>query len=331
VSRPEDDPGATGRAGPNGPASRRDRPEGGSRGLRSRWRRRLRPDEIEIVGAAPTPLRDLYYIVIGAPWWLDLLGIIAVFLVVNALFALAYRAAGGIVGVDESYLSYFFFSVQTMATIGYGAMYPQSVFAHALVTCEAVVGITLVAITTGLLFSKFSAPHARVRFAAHAVITPLNGVPTLMFRLGNERSSNIVDATVRVVLTRTEHTAEGVKMYRMYDLPLERERAIALSRSWTVLHRLVPGTMLSGATPETLARDEVELTVTVGGIDEATGQALHARRTYLDPEVRWGVRHADLLTERADGGLRLDLGPFDDLVATAPTADFPYPRPGPEV
>jgi inward rectifier potassium channel len=291
------------------------------------WRRTIRVDGIEIVGAPRTPLRDLYYTVIGAPWWLDVLGIVFIFMTVNAVFAFGYRATGGIAGIGEAtYLNYFFFSVQTMATIGYGAMYPQSMIAHALVTCEALVGITIVAITTGLLFSKFSAPHARVRFALSAVIHPMNGMPTLMFRLGNERSSSIVDATVRVIFTRTEHTAEGVKMYRLYDLPLERDRAHALSRSFTVLHRIGPGSLLHGATPESIARDEVELTVTVSGVDEATGQMMHARHTYLDPQVRWGARHADLLSDRPDGGLRLDLGPFDVLIPTEPTADFPYPR-----
>src|SRR5262249_18406300 len=155
--------------------------------------------EMEMVGVRKAPLNDLYYTVLGAPWWLDMLGAIGVFITANVLFALAYDATGGIGGVTTpSFLIYFFFSVQTMATIGSGTLYPVTTAAHVLVTLEAVVGLGLVAMTTGLIFSKFSAPRARVRFAHRVVISPMNGMPTLMFRMGNERSSNIVEATVRV-------------------------------------------------------------------------------------------------------------------------------------
>src|SRR5262249_10753328 len=154
----------------------------------------------------------------------------------------------------------------------------------------------------------------------------MNGVPTFMFRMGNERSSNIVEATVRVALIRTEHTDEGVRFYRFYDLPLERNRAPALTRSFMVLHKLDANSMLHGATPESLAKDEVELTVSITGVDESTGQTLHAQHTYLDGAVIWGARHADLLSDRPDGGLRLNLAHFDEIVGTKPTPDFPYPR-----
>jgi inward rectifier potassium channel len=295
----------------------------------SRVKRPPDPNEVELVGVRPAPLRDLYYTVLSAPWWLDALGALAVFLLANVAFALAYDAIGGIGGVaaaERTFGTYFFFSVQTMATIGYGQMFPQSTAAHVLVTAEAIVGLGLVALTTGLIFSKFAAPRARVRFASAVVISPMDGVPTLMIRLGNERQSRIVDAQVRLTLVRTEHTAEGVRMYRSYDLALDRQRALALSRSWTVLHKLVEGSLLLGASPESLARDEVELTISVIGLDEATGQTLHAYHTYLDGAVRFGARHADLLFDRPDGGLRMELSHFDEVVATQPTSAFPYPR-----
>jgi inward rectifier potassium channel len=119
-----------------------------------------------------------------------------------------------------------------------------------------------------------------------------------------------------------------VTYYRMRDLVLERDRSPALSRSWLVMHRIDESSPLYGATPETLARDEVELLVTVVGIDETSAQNLHARHTYDHARVRWGARHADMLSERPDGGLRLDMGEFHRVVPTAPTPLFPYPRDG---
>jgi inward rectifier potassium channel len=279
---------------------------------------------VEVRGAKFSIAGDWYHLMLRAPWWADLAAIALAFLFVNVLFAGAYLKTGGIVGARPgSFSDLFFFSVQTMATIGYGSMYPSTMGAHVLTTAEAIVGIFVIALATGLLFSKFSALRARVQFATSAVITPMNGVPTLMFRIGHERSSRVIDALLRVVLTRTEKTSEGVLMYRMYDLKLERDRAPALSRAWTVMHRITEDSPLYGANPEYLSANEVELTLTLRGVDETSGQTLHAGYTYLDGHVRWGARHADMLSERPDGFL-LDLTKFNDLVATEPTESFPY-------
>jgi inward rectifier potassium channel len=109
---------------------------------------------------------------------------------------------------------------------------------------------------------------------------------------------------------------------------LERDRSPALSRSWTVMHRIDETSPLYGATPATLVRDEVEFLLTVVGIDETSAQNLHARHTYAAEEVHWGARHADMLSDRDDGGLRMDMTKFDHLVPTLPTPTFAYPQAG---
>jgi inward rectifier potassium channel len=285
------------------------------------------PNQILTVGARQTPFSDVYHHLLRAPWWLDLLALSGLFLLLNLLFAFAYLEVGGVEGAQPGSLAdHFFFSVQTMGTIGYGVMHPLSAGAEALVTTEVIVGVSLVALASGMLFAKFSVPRARMQFAEWATISPFDGVPTLMLRLGNERASQIIEATVRVVMVRTERTAEGVTYYRLRDLKLERDHSPAISRSWNVLHRIDDSSPLYGATPETLARDEVELMVTVVGIDETSAQNVHARHTYLDQHVRWGARHADMVSERPDGSLQLDMREFHRVVPTAPTPTFPYPR-----
>jgi len=287
------------------------------------------PSEIAVVGVPRTPWSDLYHELLRAPWWLDLLGVAGLFLLINLVFAFAYDAVGGIAGArPHSLADDFFFSVQTMGTIGYGALYPQTEAAEALVTAEVIVGVSLLALTTGILFAKFSVPRARMQFAERAAVSPVNGVPTVMFRLGNERASGIIEATVRVVMVCTEITAEGVLYYRMRDLALLRERSPAIARSWTVMHPIAGTSPLRGATPESLERDEVEFIVTVVGIDEASAQNVSARHTYDHSELAWGARHADMLSERPDGGLVLDMKEFHRLVETKATADFPFPRAG---
>jgi len=285
------------------------------------------PDQVTVLGTRDEPFRDIYHVILRAPWTAVLAGSAFMYLLFNLFFAAAFDEIGGVGGVQSgSFSEYFFFSVQTMATIGYGQLYPVSTAANILVVSEAIVGMTIVALTTGLLFAKFSAVRARIQFAREAVIGPLDGIPTLMFRLGNERSSQIIDAVVRVIMYRTEISVEGMKNYRMYDLPLERERTPTLSRSWTVLHRVRPGSMLYGATPESVVRDEIEFLISMVGLDELTGQPMHARQTYDGAKLRWGARHHDLLSDREDGGLVLDMTHFNDIVPTVPTDNFPYPR-----
>jgi inward rectifier potassium channel len=285
------------------------------------------PSPIVVVGARSTPFNDLYHHLLRAPWWLDLLALSGLFLLLNLLFAFAYTWVGGIVGAEPGSLAdHFFFSVQTMGTIGYGVMHPQSAGAEALVTAEVIVGVSLVALSSGILFAKFSVPRALMQFAEWATMSPFDGVPTLMFRLGNERASQIIEATVRVVVVRTEHTAEGMLFYRMRDLRLARERSPAIARSWTIMHTVDASSPLYGDTPETLARDDAEFILTVVGIDEASAQNIHARHTYEHDRIRWGARHADMLSERPDGSLQLDMREFHRVVPTARTPTFPFPR-----
>jgi inward rectifier potassium channel len=290
---------------------------------------RTQPDDaIEIVGRRPSALaNDLYHLLLRAPWWLDLLALSAAFIGANLLFALAYCAVHGVEGAHD-FWDYFFFSVQTIGTIGYGNMYPRTTGAEVVVTISSLTQLFLMALTTGLVFAKFSVPRARVQFAEYPVITLYDGVPTLMLRIGNQRSSRMLEATIRVVLVRTEKTKEGVTMYRMYDVRLERDRSPALSRSWTVLHKIQGDSPLCGHTPESLERDEVELFVTLVGMDETSAQTMNAQRHYYAAAIRWGARHADMLSELPDGRLRLDMDRFHEVVPTVASEGFPYGESG---
>jgi len=291
--------------------------------MASFWSRAPGQEEIEVVGGRRGVGRDLYHFFLRAPWWIDLGVLSTVFVCANLLFALGYHVVGGVFGA-HGFVDEFFYSVETMGTIGYGEMYPTTRAAHALVTLEALAQIFLLAVTTGLVFAKFSIPRARVQFSKYPTIGPYDGVPTLQFRIGNERDSRLLEAVIRVVVLRTEKTKEGVTLYRMYDLTLERDRSPALSRSWTVLHKIDRTSLLWGATPESLERDEAEFVLTLSGTDELSVQQLHAQQRYEAKEIRWGARHADMLSERPDGKLRLDLTQFHEVVPTEPTDEFPY-------
>jgi inward rectifier potassium channel len=281
---------------------------------------------IIVLGAPRTTMRDFYHWFLRVRWSLALAAMVGGYLLLNGLFAIAYLMVGGVSNLRErSFWDAFCFSVQTMGTIGYGFMYPTGAAANALMVVESVTSLVVTAVSTGLIFAKFSRSTARIAFSRRVAIGPMDGVPTLMLRVGNERGNEILEATIRVSLIRTERLREGSVFYRMIDLQLSRERSPAMARSWTVLHPIREGSPLFGATPESVARDEVELVVTVVGTDDTSLQPVHARKRYADGEIVWGARHADILSEDAEGNIVVDVRKFHDLVPTRPLEGFPYP------
>ena len=272
-------------------------------------------DWVEVINAPSSLLGDLYHQLLRASWGATAASVAALFLGTNVVFALLYLAVGGVANARPgSFADAFFFSVQTLGTIGYGTMYPASPAAHLVVTAEALAALAVSAIATGLVFAKFSMPTARLAFSREATVFTLDGARTLAFRVANERGNYVVEAQVRVSLVRNERSAEGVSLYRMYDLQLVRDRSPALGRSWTVLHRIDAASPLHGATPGSLERDEAELIVTILGIDGTSAQNIHGRHSYEAKDLRFGKRHADMLRPLPGGRIQLDYAAFHDLI-----------------
>jgi inward rectifier potassium channel len=269
--------------------------------------------EIRVIGAQKTPLRDFYYGLMRLSWPSTIAVIACGNLALNAVFAFGYLAVGGVEHARPgSWLDAFFFSAQTFGTIGYGALSPSSNAANALVVVESVTSLVFTALATGLIFAKFSMPTARVMFTREATISTMDGLPTLSFRLGNLRSNTILEAHVRVAIVRTEQTHEGKVFYRMVDLPLVRERIPSLARSWTVLHVIDEKSPLFGETAASLEQKEVEILVSIVGIDDLWMQSVHATHRYMHTEIAWGKRHADVLSEEPNAVI-LDMRKFHDL------------------
>jgi inward rectifier potassium channel len=285
------------------------------------------PPPIIVKNAPRRTISDVFHVFLTVPWSAAAGWLTAVWLFLNIGFATAFLVVGGVANARPgSFLDAFDFSVQTMATIGYGGMTPTSVPANLLVDFESIVGIGFTAVCTGLVFAKFTRSTAKIAFSRSAVISPMDGVPTLQIRIGNERGNRVLDAQIRVVLIRTELTAEGNTFYRMLDLALVRDRAPALTRSMLVMHRIDAASPLFGATPESLIEDEIELAVSVFGVDDTTTQPMHGLYAYTDAGILWGYRHVDLLSELPTGQLVVDAAKFHDVVKTVATAGFPYPR-----
>ncbi len=273
---------------------------------------------IHIIGA-PTPgLRDVYHALLRVPWWAAFAVIVGSYLLLNGLFALLYFWIGGVANARAGSLAdAFFFSVQTMGTIGYGSMFPASTGANLLMVAESVTSLILTALATGLVFVRFSQTRARLIFSAKIAVGLVDGVQTLMLRVGNARRGSIVDTQFRLTFTRTSKTAEGVTIYRLEELPLVRSRAPALSRSWSVMHRIVEGSPLFCYDAAKLAELAGEIQLEVVGVDDTSLQPVHARHTWFPGSVAWSSRLADVISETPDGDMLLDLRKFHDVVPIA--------------
>ncbi|MFT4623342.1 MAG: inward rectifier potassium channel [Myxococcota bacterium] len=260
-----------------------------------------------------TPWRDMYHYLMRASWAVLVAALCAGFVLTNVAFALAYLACGDCIAAQDpsSFLLAFSFSVQTISTIGFGAMSPTTPAAHVLVAVEVFCGLLGIGMATGIIFQKFARPTARVRFSKWVVVAPRNGVPTLMFRLVNERTSHIVDLRLNVTVLLDEVSEEGHFMRRFHSLPLERSRSPVFAMSFTVMHAIDEHSLLYRMDDATFADRVVGFVVTVTGIDDTMAQPVHSQFFYEPEAVKFGYRFGDMILE--DGGrLRIDIDRLDD-------------------
>jgi inward rectifier potassium channel len=267
-----------------------------------------------VIGDERQLLRDAYHSFLHLPWSAAL-GLIAIaFFVFNVAFAFVYLEVGGIEGADGSFTDALSFSVQTMATIGYGVMHPQSNPANGAMIIESMFGIIFTALATGLVFAKFSRPTTRIGYSRSVVITRHEGKRTLMFRIGNRRSNVIVEAQLHVVAMLTTTTAEGELFYKAHDLTLVRDRQVGMTRGWTVMHVIDETSPLYDLDETALAKAECEIYIALTGIDDITMQSVHSMHQYTDKDIRLGFRFEDTLVPLPDGQFLVDLRNFDAVV-----------------
>ena len=271
-------------------------------------------DRVVAIGLPAPWAGDLYHHLVALPWASFLAGLSSVYLALNCLFALFYLLGDGAIlnARPGAFSDAFFFSVETLSTIGYGQMSPATLYGNIVMTAEALTGVMLLAVAAGLMFARFSRPTARVVFSKVAVVAPFNGVPTLSLRLANARRNQILDAQVSVTLIRDERTSEGDWIRRFYDLQLARQRSPVFAMTFTVMHPIDATSPLYNASASSVAAEGAELVVTVTGVDETTSQIVHARTSYLGHEILWDHCFADVFTQTADGRLAIDYRRFHD-------------------
>ena len=259
--------------------------------------------------------REPYYLMLMIPWWGFFILTAIAYVIINAIFAVAYLLGGDCIANAEpgSFSAAFFFSVQTIASIGYGVMNPTTTYANILVTIEALIGTVGIALMAGLAFAKFSQPTARVMFSKTAVITDYDGVPTLMLRAANRRHNQILEAQVRVYLMRDEISSEGEFMRRFYLLKLVRDRTPRFTLSWTIMHPIDETSPLWQASSESLAKTRAMLAISLNGIDETVYHSLHVPHTYGANDILWNHRFIDIFHQTSQGIQYIDFKYFHEV------------------
>ncbi|WP_044561802.1 ion channel [Azospirillum sp. B4] len=270
--------------------------------------------------------QDPYHFLLSIPWS-GFFGLaLAVYLVANLIFAGLYLAdPAGITNARVgSFTDAFFFSVQTLGTMGYGVMAPHSVYANGVAAAESFTGMAGVAQITGLIFARFSRPRAMILFSRNILFTQHDGCPVLMLRAGNTRGNQILEAQASLSLSTTRITPEGTHMRGFEELTLTRARSPLFALSWSIIHRIDETSPLYGQTEWTLRQSQASFIVLLSGTDESYSQQVYSRKIYEMEDALWGRRFVDIIKLRDDGHRLLDFDRFHD------TEPQRLPKPDPE-
>lgn len=279
--------------------------------------RRIRIQDREIIaeGINRVFFHDLFHHFMTVSWPQLFATFAAFFLAFDTLFGFLYYLVPGCLANlnPPGFAGAFFFSVETLATVGYGDMHPQTLYGHSVAMVEIFVGLMSLALITGLMFARFSRPRARFMFTRNIVVRPLDGCTTLMIRAANLRHNVVQDASAHLYMLRDEVTQEGFRIRRVIDLPLIRSRHPMFVLGWTMMHAIDESSPLNGETAESLRESDPTFVLSMSGNDQSTGQTLTARAAYSHRDIRWGATFRDVLEETPDGTLHLDYTKFDEV------------------
>jgi inward rectifier potassium channel len=283
---------------------------------------RVRYGQFEFVklNAKKFDWRDTYHLILTLSWPGFAAFVFGTYLLINLVFASLYMLNAHAVAEMSpgSFSDAFFFSVETLATVGYGHMYPESVYGHLVAMLEIMVGMFGLAVITGLIFVRFSRPTARMRFSKVAVIAPFDGVPNLMIRLANLRHQAMVEPEFRMIFLRNITTAEGDEVRRFRSLKLEFDHLIAFPAVLTVRHRIDEESPLFGMTPEDFQQQDIHIVASIVGVDTVIVAPVQSFGDYNYEQIEWNRRFVEIFDQNEEGQWTVDYARIDETEDIAP-------------
>lgn len=259
---------------------------------------------------------DLYHHLLAVRWPTLFVLVCAAFALINTVFALLYLAVPNeIAGQSQAgFLGAFFFSVETFTTVGYGVAHPASTFGHFVSTAEVLVGMMGNALTTGVVFSRFARPHAKLLFArAPVIFRRADDSQILMIRVANARLNIISEATAYLRFIKLETGRDGSLERTFHDLPLERSHHPVFAMGWNIIHEITPSSPLYGESSASLIEADAQFILSIDGIDDNTDQFMKSRHVYSARDIKWKHRYPSLIDIDAQGVHHIDYGKFHDV------------------
>jgi inward rectifier potassium channel len=259
---------------------------------------------------------DIYHHALTVRWPVFFALVAAMFLLLNAVFAAIYQFGTAPIAnqYPAGFAGAFFFSVETLATVGYGDMHPQTLYGHIVATVEIFSGMVSIAVVTGLIFSRFSRPRAKIIFTDNPIVRVIDGKQTLMVRAANTRQNVIAEASAQLHMLRLEISAEGFRLRRITDLKLVRDKHPIFMLSWSLMHVIDESSPLYQQTAEMLEDAQTTFLLSIEGVDETTSQSMLARRQWSHRDLRWNHRYVDLVQDDGRGGNTIDYSVFHHVV-----------------
>ena len=280
---------------------------------------------LEKLGVSRFDFNDPYHFALTLSWPEFFVVLTAVYLGINVLFALLYFAApANITNMPpNSLLDAFFFSVETLATVGYGVMAAATRYGHVVATVEIFIGMMFTATMTGLVFVRFSKPKAKIIFADHPVITQHGGRTVLMVRVGNGRVNALTDAVARITVLLVETGPEGQHFRRALDLKLARPDLPFFPLTWTVMHELDASSPLHGLTQSTALAANLRMMLSITARNPSLGAQVYTAQGDRGSDIAFGMRYADAVTWEGGGNSVADMRKISAMEPQVPSPASP--------
>lgn len=255
--------------------------------------------------------KDLYHNLLKISWSKLFFIYVLFFLTINTLFACLYFVVpGSLSATANDFTSAFFFSVQTFSTVGYGIISPQNFYGNIIVVLEIMTGVVSMAVSTGLVFAKFSRPSAKILYSKNMLITTFDGERVLMFRMANARSNQIISANVELHRIFASKTSEGRSMVRFSALKLKKSYSPIFALSWTVMHPIDEESPFFGKSIEEIYKSKDEFYVIVSGNDGTFSQTIFDTHNYRAEDILLNHYFVDILNREEDGTRIIDYKKF---------------------
>ncbi|MBN2012280.1 hypothetical protein JW960_23325 [candidate division KSB1 bacterium] len=268
---------------------------------------------VERVGLPLLRKLSFYHSILTMPWWKFHVTIIGTFFVLNCMFAIVFMLLGPhaiqgmeVHSVPEQFVQDFFFSVQSFTTVGYGHLSPNGFWSSLVAAFDAFFGLLGFALATSLLFARFSRPTARIMYSNQALIAPYHDGEALMFRIANERDSQLLDVEAKVLYTQME-MVNGRRIRRFYELKLERNKVAFLPLHWTIVHPINDESPIYGFSQDDMREAEAEILILLTAIDDIYSHTVHSRSSYRYNEMVWRAKFMDMFEPTESGHVKVDM------------------------